>query len=69
MRGAGMTDVQWGKVRPAKRLSWHVFETWTRVSGRARSLCNRNLDGETVRDTRVAGEKTCEACYRKLDVR
>lgn len=59
-----MSDLQWAQVHVGKRMSWHIWDTFTRVPGRGRSRCNRNLDAETLRDTRPAGQRTCELCLR-----
>ncbi len=53
-------DPSYVKIR-----SWHVFVTWTRVPGQARTLCTRNASGPTA-DVIPANEKSCETCLRKL---
>jgi hypothetical protein len=43
--------------------SWHVIRTWTRVPGRAITLCGRTATGES-RDIFPSEERTCETCLR-----
>lgn len=50
--------MQYIKIR-----SWHVIRTWTRVPGRAITLCGRDADGLTE-NTLPLDEKSCETCLR-----
>ena len=43
--------------------SWHVIKTWTRVPGRALTLCGRLATGATA-DVLPLGDKSCETCLR-----
>ena len=43
--------------------SWHVIRTWTRMPGRAITLCGRTSDGESSPDLPM-DEKSCETCLR-----
>ena len=48
-------------------VSWHVVRTWTRVPGRALTLCGRSVTGvEHALPDFPAGAKTCESCLRSL---
>jgi hypothetical protein len=43
--------------------SWHLLRTWTRVSGRAITVCGRQV-ADAVINIGVPAMKTCEACFR-----
>lgn len=48
-------------------VSWHAIRTWTRVPGRAVTLCGRLVNDVTVAlDDFPTGDKTCESCLRSL---
>ncbi len=53
-------DVEWVQRRP--ELSWHAVRDWTRVPGRARTVCGRTVSGET--SDALPAEKSCETCLR-----
>lgn len=40
--------------------SWHVIRTWTRVPGRAITLCGRTAEGPTAEGR--GDERSCETC-------
>lgn len=44
--------------------SYHLFKTFTRVSGRAITLCGRSADADTVVDELPGGTRSCENCLR-----
>ena len=54
--------------------SWHVIKTWTRVPGRALTLCGRQVDtlvetphggeGHATAPGLPLGDKSCESCLR-----
>ena len=43
-------------------LSWHCLRTWTRVPGRAITLCGRSFTAVTR--VELPADKTCETCLR-----
>lgn len=45
-----------------KIRSWHVIRTWTRVPGRAITLCGRTATGESADS--FGNERSCETCLR-----
>jgi len=47
----------WIKIR-----SWHIIRTWTRVPGRAITLCGRSATGPT--SAGFGDDKSCETCLR-----
>jgi hypothetical protein len=49
--------MEWIRIR-----SWHAIRNWSRVPGRAITLCGRAATGETS-DTLPEG-KSCENCLR-----
>jgi hypothetical protein len=49
---------EWIQIR-----SWHIIRTWTRVPGRAITLCGKSATGET-QPVFPPDEKTCETCLR-----
>lgn len=46
--------------------SWHRVKTWTRVPGRAITLCGKTVNGDVQAD-RDHSEKSCESCFRIMD--
>lgn len=50
---------EWFRIR-----SWHIVKTWTRVPGRAISLCGKTGDDVEHAPYPPADEKTCESCFR-----
>lgn len=50
-------------VRRRPDLSWHIFRTWSRVPGRAVSLCGRRIEAAETSDT-FGDDRTCETCWR-----
>ena len=46
-----------------KIRSWHVVRTFTRVPGRAITLCGKQAQGQTSTGLPMA-EKSCETCLR-----
>ena len=50
--------MNWIKIR-----SWHLIRTWTRVPGRAITLCGRSAEGQESGEP-PSDEATCESCFR-----
>jgi hypothetical protein len=50
--------MEWVHIR-----SWHIIRTWTRVPGRAITLCGRTVVGDAYPEP-AGGEATCETCFR-----
>jgi hypothetical protein len=42
--------------------SWHIVRTWTRVPGRAITLCGRSASGPTAEG--FGDDASCETCLR-----
>jgi len=42
--------------------SWHIVRTWTRVPGRAITLCGRSASGATTDS--FGDDASCETCLR-----
>lgn len=53
-------DAKWIRIR-----SWHAIRTWTRVPGRAITLCGLTAEGDSRLEF-PADEKSCESCLRML---
>ena len=54
-----MPGTQWVRI-----ASWHAIRTWSRMPGRAITLCGRqSRDGEETSDT-LPSERSCETCLR-----
>lgn len=50
------------KTRDVPGRSWHILKTWTRVPGRAITLCGKPATGSTADD--FGDERSCESCLR-----
>ncbi len=48
---------------PNPRRSWHLLRTWTRVPGRALTVCGLTIEGALEHDG-VPAQRTCERCWR-----
>jgi hypothetical protein len=44
--------------------SWHLLATWTRVPGRALTLCGRTVQDPPTSAELPGNEKSCETCLR-----
>lgn len=49
---------------PKARRSWHLLATWTRVPGRALTVCGLSIVDALEHDG-VPAQRTCENCYRR----
>lgn len=47
--------------------SWHLIRTWTRVPGRAITLCGRTVQNRETANTLPMDEKSCETCLRMAE--
>lgn len=61
--GVGMEDETFVREKDIDNDSWHLLATWTRVPGRALSICGRTLNDAESRGGLPPG-KTCETCFR-----
>ena len=50
------------KTSDVEGRSWHLIRTWTRVPGRAITLCGKPAHGSTIDD--FGAERSCESCLR-----
>lgn len=52
--------MEWVLIR-----SWHIVRTWTRMPGRAITLCGRTANPTVAAQEHPPGEgRTCERCFQ-----